>query len=319
MIKLKEKLEKTVELRSVYANMIAEFIDNDDQVVALEADLSSASTTFNIMEKYPNRVINCGIQEANMIGVAAGLSLIGMKPFVHSFAPFVSRRPFDQVFLSLGYAQLSATIIGSDGGVAAEHNGGTHMPFEDLALYRAIPHATVMEMSDAVMFEDILKQVKDRKGLHYLRITRKSMQAIYEKGSNFEIGKGIVLRDGSDVTIVATGLLLEEALKAHEILKEKGIHAAVLDLFTIKPIDEQLLIKYAKKTSLIVTAENHNIIGGLYSAVSECLAQVEPVKILPVGVKEQFGQVGLIPYLKAYYGLTADHIVEVVLNHIKIK
>lgn len=315
MIKLKDKLEKTVELRSVYAQTISELMDQDDQVVALEADLSSASTTIKVMEKHPDRIINCGIQEANMIGVAAGLSLIGMKPFVHSFAPFVSRRPFDQVFLSLGYAQLSATIIGSDGGVAAEHNGGTHMPFEDLALYRAIPHATVMEMSDAVMFEDILRQVKDRKGLHYVRITRKSMQAIYEKGSTFEIGKGIVLKDGSDVTIVATGLLLEEALKAHEILKEKGIHAAVLDLFTIKPIDEQLLIKYAKKTSLVITAENHNIVGGLYSAVSECLSQVEPVKILPIGVKEQFGQVGLVPYLKEFYGLTAEHIVDMVLKH----
>jgi transketolase len=319
MIKLVDEVQQTVELRTVYANTIAEFIKKDDRVVALEADLSSASTTSKIMEKYPNRIINCGIQEANMIGVAAGLSLIGMRPFVHSFAPFVSRRPFDQVFLSLGYAKLSATIIGSDGGVAAEHNGGTHMPFEDLALYRAIPNATVMEMSDAVMFEDILEQVREKEGLNYIRITRKSMRAIYQKGSTFKIGKGIVLRDGSDVTIIATGLLLEEALKAHDILKEKGIHAAVLDLFTIKPIDEELLIKYAKKTPLIVTAENHNIVGGLYSAVSECLSQIEPVKILPIGVNESFGQVGLIPYLKSYYGLTAEHIVEKVLNNIKSK
>ena len=319
MIKLTDKHEQTVELRTVYAKTLAELVESDDQVVALEADLSSASTTSKIMELYPNRIINCGIQEANMIGVAAGLSLIGMKPFVHSFAPFVSRRPYDQVFLSLGYAKLSATIIGSDGGVSAEHNGGTHMPFEDIALYRAIPNATVMEMSDAVMFENILKQSKDRKGLNYIRITRKDMLAIYEKGSSFEIGKGIVLKDGFDVTIISTGILLEEALKAHDMLKEKGIHAAVLDLFTIKPIDHELLLKYAKKTSLIVTVENHNIIGGLYSAVSESLSPVYPTKIIPIGVKEQFGQVGLRPYLKEFYGLTAKHIVDLVIKNMREK
>jgi transketolase len=319
MIKLTKKYELTAELRSIYSNTMADLIASDEKIVALEADLSSASTMSKKMSQFPNRIINCGIQEANMIGVAAGLSLIGMKPFVHSFAPFVSRRPYDQVFLSLGYARLSATIIGSDGGVAAEHNGGTHMPFEDIALYRAIPNATVMEMSDAVMFEDILRQLKDRSGLHYVRITRKEMQAIYEKGSSFEIGKGIVLKDGSDVTIIATGLLLEEALKAHDMLKAKGIHAAVLDLFTIKPIDQELLVKYAKKTQFIITAENHNIIGGLYSAVSETLSQIQPTKILPIGVKEQFGQVGLKAYLKAYYGLTAKHIVDTVLNHINSK
>jgi len=316
MVKLLNKDEKTIQLRAVYANTMAELMKTDDDVVLLEADLSSASTTVKKTKDFPNRIINCGIQEANMIGVAAGLSLVGMKPFVHSFAPFVSRRPYDQVFLSLGYAQLSATIIGSDGGVAAEHNGGTHMPFEDVALYRAIPHATVMEMSDAVMFEDILRQLKDRKGLHYVRITRKEVKALYAPGSTFEIGKGIVLKDGTDVTIVATGLLLEEALLAHEMLKEKGISAAVLDLFTIKPIDQALLVEYAKKTKFMVTAENHNVIGGLFSAVTESLAQVHPTKVLPIGVKEQFGQVGLKPYLKKFYGLTANDIVELVLKNI---
>ncbi len=316
MVKLLNKDEKTIQLRAVYANTMAELMKTDENIVLLEADLSSASTTVKKTKDFPNRIINCGIQEANMIGVAAGLSLIGMKPFVHSFAPFVSRRPYDQVFLSLGYAKLSATIIGSDGGVAAEHNGGTHMPFEDVALYRAIPHATVMEMSDAVMFDDILRQLKDRKGLHYVRITRKEVKALYAPGSTFEIGKGIVLKDGTDVTIVATGLLLEEALLAHEMLKEKGISAAVLDLFTIKPIDQELLVEYAKKTKFMVTAENHNVIGGLFSAVTESLAQVYPTKVLPIGVKEQFGQVGLKPYLKKFYGLTANDIVELVLKNI---
>ena len=315
MIKLTKKNEPSIELRTVYANTLAELIEKDPRVIALESDLSSASTTSKKMAAYPKNIINCGIQEANMIGVAAGLSLIGMKPFVHSFGPFVSRRPYDQVFLSLGYARLSATIIGSDGGVAAEHNGGTHMPFEDLALYRAIPEATVMEMSDAVMFKDILKQLKDRKGLNYVRITRKDMQCVYEEGSTFQIGKGIVLKDGKDVTLIATGLLIEEALKAHDILKTHGISAAVLDMFTIKPMDTDLLLTYAKKTKLMITAENHNIIGGLYSAVSESLSQIRPTKIIPIGVKEQFGQVGLKPYLKDYYGLTAKHIVDLVLKH----
>jgi len=303
---------KTRELRKVYASTLIDMMDKDQKVVALEADLMSAIATKPVQEKYADRLINCGIQEANMMGVAAGLSVTGMIPFVHSFGIFVTRRAYDQLFLSLGYAQLNARIIGSDAGVTAQHNGGTHMPFEDLALLNAIPNSIVLEMSDDTMFEKLLRQTKDEYGLYYFRIVRKEMRKLYHDDQAFEVGKGIVLEDGNDVTIVASGIMVEEALKARELLKKDGIDAAVIDMFTIKPIDQELLIKYANKTKLVVTAENHNVNGGLGSMVTQCLSEKAPVKMRHIGVKESFGQVGTTAYLQEVYNLRAEDIVDAV-------
>lgn len=308
---------KTRELRKVYAATLIDMMKDDDRVVALEADLMSAITTNSVQAAYKERLINCGIQEANMMGVAAGLSVTGMIPFVHSFGIFVTRRAYDQMFLSLGYAQLNARIIGSDAGVTAQHNGGTHMPFEDLSLVNAIPNSIVLEMSDDTMFEKLLRQTKDEYGLYYFRIVRKLMRKLYHEDQTFEVGKGIVLEDGKDATIVACGIMVEEALKAREMLKEEGIDVAVIDMFTIKPLDEELLIKYAKQTKLVVTAENHNVNGGLGSMVTKCISEHAPVKMRHIGVKESFGQVGTQDYLQEVYKLRAIDIRDAVKDGLK--
>lgn len=308
---IKEEMQ-TRELRKVYASSLVKMMEEDDRVVALEADLMSAITTNSVQAAYKDRLVNCGVQEANMMGVAAGLSVTGMIPFVHSFGIFVTRRAYDQLFLSLGYAQLNARIIGSDAGVTAQHNGGTHMPFEDLALVNAIPNSIVLEMSDDTMFEKLLEQTKDAYGLYYFRIVRKQMRKLYGEDQDFQVGKGIVLEDGKDATIVASGIMVEEALKARELLKEDGIDAAVIDMFTIKPIDEDLLVEYANKTKLVVTAENHNVNGGLGSMVTQVVSEKAPVKMRHIGVKESFGQVGTKDYLQEVYKLRAEDIRDAV-------
>lgn len=304
-------LDSSQELRKTFANTLCELIDNNKKVVALEADLMGAIATKPVFETHPENFINCGIMEANMVGVASGMSLRGYIPYMHTFGPFATRRCYDQLFLSIGYAGLNLKVIGSDAGVTAQHNGGTHMPFEDLGLMRLIPEAVVMEMSDHVMFQDILKQVETIHGLHYIRIVRKNMAQLYKEGSTFEIGKGIVLRDGSDACIVATGIMLEEAIKAHDELKKQGINVAVIDMFTVKPIDKDLLVQYAKQTNLIVTAENHNIIGGLGSAVLEALEN-EPVRVKRIGINDRFGQVGTKDFLQQEYNITKEDIVKAI-------
>ncbi len=315
-IKILEKhQESNVELRKVFAQSLNDLIDNNKKVVALEADLMGAIATKPVFEKNPENFVNCGIMEANMVGVASGLSVRGMIPYMHTFGPFATRRCYDQLFLSIAYAGLNLKVIGSDAGVTAQHNGGTHMPFEDLGLMRLIPNATVMNMSDHVMFKNIMEQTEKIHGLQYIRIVRKNMAQIYEEGSTFEIGKGIVLREGTDVAIVANGIMLKEALEARDLLAEDGISAAVIDMFTIKPIDTNLLKEYASKTKLIVTAENHNIIGGLGGAVLEAL-DTTPSKVVRVGVQDRFGQVGTQDFLQKEYNLTKEDIVKAVKENL---
>jgi transketolase len=312
----KEPTLSSQEMRTVYADTLNNIIENNPKVVALEADLMGAIKTNSVQGKHPNNFINAGIMEANMVGVCSGLSVRNFVPYMHTFGPFATRRCFDQLFLSIGYANLTAKVIGSDAGVSAAHNGGTHMPFEDIGLMRLIPNATVLEMSDHIMFEDILKQISEKPGLDYIRIVRKSMIQIYEEGSTFEIGKGNVLRDGTDVTIVASGIMIKEALDAADILEEYKISAAVIDMWTIKPIDTDLLKTYNAKTKLVVTAENHNIIGGLGSAVLEAL-DTEQTIVKRIGVQDRFGQVGTQDFLQEEYGLTSKNIVNTVLEYFK--
>ncbi|PAT01900.1 transketolase [Candidatus Izimaplasma bacterium ZiA1] len=303
------------EMRKVYSNTMSELANENKNIVLMEADLMGAIATKGYMDAHPDRFINVGIMEQHMMGLAAGLSVRGMVPFVHTFGPFATRRSYDQVFLSLGYAGLNAKIIGSDAGISASHNGGTHMPFEDIGLMRLIPNATVLEMSDHVMFDDVLKQVTDTYGLHYIRIVRKNMVQLYEAGSKFEIGKGITLREGNDAVIIATGIMIAEALKASEELKKEGINVGVVDMFTIKPLDTKLVKELAKSTKLIVTAENHNIIGGLGSAVLEALEDV-PSKVKRVGVNDLFGQVGPQDFLQEEYKLTSKEIIRVIKENL---
>ena len=302
--------KEDIELRKVYSSTLKEMIEEDKRVYVLEADLAEAISTNTLAESCKENFVNCGIMEANMVGVASGLSLIGKVPFVHTFSPFITRRDFDQVFLSGAYAKTNIKLFGSDPGIYAQHNGGTHTSFEDIALMRTIPGAVVMSVTDSHMFKNLLKQVKDIYGIHYFSGIRKNAYQIYDENETFETGKGKIVRDGKDVTIVACGIMVMEAVKAAEELEKDGISAAVIDMFTIKPIDKELIIKYAEKTKGFVTAENHNIIGGLGSAVAEVLVENCPKVLKRVGVQDRFGQVGTLDYLQEEYKLTSSEIIK---------
>jgi transketolase len=301
-----------IEMRQMYANTLLELAKNNQNVIALEADLMSAISTNKIMSQIPKQMINCGIMEANMTGVAAGLALTGKIPYLHTFAQFATRRAFDQLFVSGAYAKLNLKILASDSGVTAEHNGGTHMAFEDLGLVRLIPNAYVYEASDATMLGYLLRKVEKEYGIHYIRTIRKNAVKLYDENEVFEAGKGKVLREGGDVTIIVSGIMVAESLKAADVLQGMGIEASVIDMYSIKPIDKELIVHYAEKTKAIVTAENHNVIGGLGSAVAEVLSEHCPTPLRRIGVKEQFGQVGKVDYLKEFYQLTAKDIVAAV-------
>lgn len=304
--------------KSIFGQTIEELAGEDSDVVYLDADLMNSFGTYGFWKRNPRQAINCGIAEANMMGIAAGLSAGGKKPYVHTFGPFATRRSYDQSFMSIAYAGNSVRIFGSDPGVTAAFNGGTHMPFEDIALMRAIPHSTVIEISDGAMLRSLMRQIKDREGLTYVRTTRKSYETVYSADHKFEIGKGELLCDGSDVTIIACGLMVSEAMKAAEILKDKGVSAAVADMYTIKPIDAELVVRCAKKTGAVVTAENHNVIGGLGDAVNAVLA--ENRVLCPVhnhGVTDEFGSVGPQAYLQEFYKLRAEDLAGAAMELIR--
>ena len=301
--------------KSVFSKTLEEIANGDPQVIYLDADLMNSFGTLGFWKKNKKQAVNCGIAEANMMGVAAGLSAAGKKPYVHSFGPFASRRSYDQSFLSIAYAGNNARIFGSDPGVTAAFNGGTHMPFEDMALMRAIPHSTVIEITDGAMLKQVMHDIKDREGLTYIRTTRKSYPAVYSADHKFQIGKAEVLKEGSDVSIIACGLMVSESLKAAKELDKQGISARVVDMYTVKPIDKDLVISCAKETKAIVTAENHSIIGGLGDAVSDALISEKVlIPMKKVGVQDEFGSVGPQNYLQEFYGLTAEKIVEAVLD-----
>lgn len=311
--------EKPVkEIFEVFSETMEELFKEDPSVVYIDADLMASMKTKELWKEYPDHVFNTGIQEANMVGIAGGMSLVGMKPYIHSFAPFATRRCFDQIYLTVGYAHKSVRIIGSEPGICASDNGGTHMTFEDVALMRSIPEACVVDISDAGMFRQMLKKTKDRKGITYIRTPRRGLPDIYKPESDFEIGKGKILRIGSDVTIVASGIMVSTALSAAETLEKLGIQACVMDPVTIKPLDAELLENCARDTKGVVTVENHNVIGGLGSAVAEVLSETYPVHIERIGIQDQFGQVGNEAFLREQYSLNEEKIIEKVRKIIKI-
>ena len=301
--------------KAIFGREMEEIANADADVVYLDADLMSSWGTAGFWKRNPKQAYNVGIAEANMIGIAAGLSAGGKKPYVHTFGPFASRRCYDQLFLSIAYAGNSARIFGTDPGVVAAYNGGTHMPFEEFALMRAIPGATVIEISDGAMLKAMMWQTKDREGLTYIRTGRKNYPAVYSADHKFTIGKGEVVREGTDATIIACGLMVGEALAAAKTLAKQGKNIQVIDMFTVKPIDKGLVLKAAKETGIVVTAENHNVIGGLGDAVADVLIQSDiACKMRKIGVDDRFGQVGTQDFLQKEYGLTAEKITETLLG-----
>jgi transketolase len=307
------------QIKEVFPQVLKEMLAEDPDVFYLDADLMNSFGTIELAKEYPDRMVDMGIAEANMVGAAAGLSEVGFKPFVHTFGPFASRRVMDTAFISVAYAKLNVRIIGSDAGVTAAMNGGTHMPFEDIATYCVIPEATVIDAADSVQFADVLRKTKDRYGLIYIRTTRKNFDTIYAPDSEFEIGKANVLREGSDVTIVAAGIMVGVAMAANDILRQKGIDATIIDMFTIKPLDGETVLKYAKRTGAVVTAENANVIGGLGSMVASYLSSVYPVPVLKVGVLDRFGEVGPEEYLRKRFNLEPEDLAAKVEEALELK
>lgn len=298
--------------RDGYTKAMMELMAEDPSVVHVDCDVLTCLSAKKLRDAFPERVINAGIAEANAVGVAAGLTATGKKAWVHSFGCFASRRAFDQAFMSAAYAELGVKILGSDPGVCAAYNGGTHMPFEDGALYLSVPDAIVVDVADYTQIYALTKKLTAVEGrISYMRMVRKGFNTLYADGSDFEIGKGVTLKESENdqATIIASGIMVDEALKAYEMLMQEGISVRVVDMFTWKPIDDELIVKCAKETGAIVTAENHNCTCGLGSVVARVLCEQYPAPVEMVGIHDRFGQVGPQSYLQEVYKLTADEIV----------
>lgn len=300
------------ELRKVFAETLGELMAAQRDVVYLEADLAGAIGTAGLFQEFPEQAFDLGIMEANMAGVAAGMSVKGKIPFIHSFGTFASRRCADQVFLSGCYNRANIKIIGSDPGISAESNGGTHMPFEDVGIYRSYPEMTILDVAEETLLKKLLKKMAEEYGPMYIRFPRKEKTVYYDEAQEFTIGKGVVVREGKDVTVIASGIEVKEALLAAEELAGEGIDVRVVDMFTIKPVDEELILACAEETGAIVTAENHNRIGGLGSAVAEALAENRYVPFKRVGVPDCFGEVGSRAFLADKFGISKEHIEKAV-------
>lgn len=306
-------------MRDAYAETMTELVKENPKIMYLEADLMNSIGMVNFSKEFPENTVNCGIQEANMIGVASGMSAVGLVPFTHTFGCFATRRALDQIFVSGAFAKANIRMLGSDPGVTAAFNGATHMPFEDIGLLRGIPGITIIEPTDSTMLRDMVKQTAKMDGMFYIRLSRKNAVKVFEDGATFEIGKAAKIKDGTDVTLIASGICVDEAIKAAEMLEEKGINAGILNVFTIKPIDREAIEEAAKKTGAIVTIENHNVHNGLGSAVSEVLVETMPVPMERIGIQDEFGEVGSVDYLKEKFGLTAENIVKQAEKVIKRK
>lgn len=320
MVKVLDAHERdSVEMRTAYCDALMEMAAQNKAIVSINCDLCSSMGLKPFAKAFPERAINVGIQEANGCSMAGGMSAAGMVPFFHTFSIFATRRVYDQIFMCCAYPKLNVKIVGGDAGISATSNGGTHMPFEDIGIMRVMPDVTIMEPSDTVMMKSLVRQMAETYGVQYIRFTRKQPVKIYEAGSKFHIGKGIVLREGRDAAIITCGMLVSESLKAADTLAAEDIHVRVVDMFTIKPIDRRCVLESARLTGAIVTAENHQVIGGLGSAVAEVLAEHVPTPLERVGVKDVFGEVGPQDYLMEHFGLTASHIAEAVKKVIRRK
>lgn len=296
------------EMRAVYTEGLIQLAKNDERIVLCESDLMGANGTKNFKKEFPERTFDVGIAEANMIGVAAGLAAGGKIPFANSFTPFATRRCHDQVTISCAYANLPVKIGGTDPGICAQLNGGTHMSVEDVAIMRAIPNMTIFEPVDAEQMRQAIPQIAYNGKPTYIRIHRTAANTVFGPDYRFELGKADVLRDGTDTVIFCTGIMVIRALQAAEMLAEEGISAAVVNIHTVKPLDEKTVLEFAVKTRAVVTAENHSVVGALGGAVAEVLSEKCPTVMRRVGIKDRFGEVGNLAYLEKTMGMTPADI-----------
>ena len=318
MSEVNNKTVQKIATREAYGKALAEFGAQYPNLVVLDADLANATKTNTFQKAFPERHIDCGIAECDMMGIAAGLSTVGKIPFASSFAMFAAGRAYEQVRNSIGYPHLNVKIGATHAGITVGEDGASHQCLEDIALMRVIPGMVVINPSDAVEARAAVQAAIEYVGPVYLRFGRAAVPVINDREDyKFEIGKGVLLREGTDVTIVATGICVSAALEAAEKLAEDGINAEVINIHTIKPLDEELIIKSAKKTGKVVTAEEHSILGGLGGAVSEALSEKAPTPVCRIGMNDIFGESGSAGALVAKYGLDADGIYSKVKEFVK--
>ena len=301
--------------RQSYGEALIDLGKENENVVVLDADLSTATKTMLFAKEFPNRFFDMGIAEQDMLATAAGFSTCEKIPYASTFAVFAAGRAYDQIRNSICYPKLNVKICATHSGITVGEDGATHQMLEDISLMRTLPNMTVMCTSDDVQTKWAVKEISKIKGPVYLRLSRMETPIIYEENQKFEIGKAVQIGEGTDATIIATGDVVAEAIKAKEELEAKGINVRVLDIHTIKPIDKELIVKCAKETKKIITIEDHNIIGGLGSAVCEVLAEEYPSKVTRMGIKDTFGKSGKAEELMEYFGLTAKNIVEEILQN----
>ena len=310
---------KTVATRASYGAMLAELGAKRDDFVVLDADLAAATQTGVFKKAFPDRFYDCGIAEQNMIGIAAGIASTGKKVVCSSFAMFAAGRAYEQVRNSIGYPHLNVVIGATHAGISVGEDGATHQCNEDIALMRTIPGMTIINPADDTEARLAVEAALDHDGPVYMRFGRLAVPVIFGDDYKFEIGKGVELKEGTDVTVIATGLMVNEALQAYEMLKEEGISARIINIHTIKPLDKDIVIKAAKETGAIVTAEEHTVIGGLGSAVCEALSETCPVPVVKLGVNDTFGHSGPAVKLLDEFGLRAANIVEKAKQAIALK
>jgi transketolase len=310
---------ENMEMRQVFGFELEKMMEQDARLVCIDADLAKADGTIKIREHFPERAFEVGIAEQNMATIAAGLAAYGFIPFISSFTPFATRRICDQLTISIAYARRNVKIVGTDPGIMAELNGGTHMSFEDIGVVRSISGMVIFEPVDAIQLVKALPQIVKYEGPVYMRMFRRTAPAVFTDDYQFDLFKGDVIQKGSDVSILATGIMVDQAVKACAILKGKGVNAELINIHTIKPIDRETVLSSVRKTGAVVTCENHNIIGGLKSAVSEVLVEDCPVPVKAVGINDHFGEVGKMDYLLQKNKMTVNDIVTAVFEVIKIK
>ncbi len=310
---------KTVATRVGFGAALTELGAERDDFIVMDADLAAATQTGVFKKAYPERFYNCGIAEQNMVSIAAGIAATGKRVICSSFAMFAAGRAFEQIRNSVGYPHLNVIIGATHAGISVGEDGATHQCNEDIALMRTIPGMTIINPADAVEAKLAVKAAMDHNGPVYMRFGRLAVPVVFDEDYQFEFGKGVELRKGSDVTIIATGLMVKEALEAHDLLKAEGINARVINMATIKPLDTEIVLKAAKETGAIVTAEEHSVIGGLGSAVCEALSEECPIPVVKLGVNDEFGHSGPAVKLLDEFGLRAVNIVEKAKKAISLK
>ena len=307
-------LEKRIATRQSYGEELAKIGEENKNIVVLDADLSTATKTEIFAKQFPDRFVNVGIAEQNLMGIAAGLSTFGKVPFASTFAVFAAGRAYEQIRNSIAYPKLNVKIVATHAGITVGEDGATHQMLEDIGLMRGLPNMTVMCTSDDIQTKWAVREISKFDGPVYLRLCRLATPIIYDVDTKFEIGKGVQIGNGTDATIFATGVTVPEALKAQEILKENGINVRVADIHTIKPIDKELIVKCAKETKRIITIEDHKVIGGLGTAVCDVLAEEYPVKVEKMGVPDCFGRSGKAEELLKYYKIDSTAIVSKIMK-----